>query len=273
MLTITREFTGRALLRSLVAVASLFIVLAAFAAPAFAQPFQDPVQGLARVGPVTQTHGYPDWYQDKTGITLELCVPKSQLELDESWCGFGAEETAFPESFPNQWAEEHFYWMADARLGDARLVLGLEATFAQEIVKPGDQVVFGRLRLRYDDVPASGTYTFYTPYGKFVFPNVPAGERIIQTFDIGFACPAGQFDCALTSHVGPFLLASNTPGGPELPPVFGPGGTYIASPGRQGPVTGSPLEDYVVGDGTTRNPNIFRIEAPAGWSSRPPASP
>jgi len=239
-------------------------VVAAFAAPAFAQPFQEPVEGLARVGPVTQTHGYPNWYQDKTGITLEFCDIKSQGELDGGYCLLLRGDTTFPENFPSVFADEHFYWAADAVEGNARLTLGLEAAFGQGPVKAGDQVVFGRLRIRYDDLPEDGTYTVYTPYGKFVFPGMVAGERLVQTFDIGFGCPQGQFDCALTSHVGPFLLRSVRPGGPEEPPHTFEGRRYVAAPGIAAPVTGSPLPEYETANGERFNPNIFRIEGPDG---------
>jgi len=263
MITSTRQFTGGRTRSRLAVACLLMFVLTAFAAPAFAQPFQDPVQGLARVGPVAPANGYPRWYQDKTGITLEFCSPQSQAELDGGYCLLLPGDTTFPEVFPSSFADEHFYWAADAIVGDARLILGLEAAFGQGPVKAGDQVVFGRLRIRYDNLPASGTYTVYTPYGKFVFPDQAQGGRLIQTFDIGFGCPAGQFDCALTSHIGPFLLASDAAGGAELPPITFEGRRYIAAPTRSGPVTGSPLPPYETADGPL-NANVFRIEGPDG---------
>src|SRR6185503_14207670 len=79
-----------------------------------------------------------------------------------------------------------------------------------------------------------------------------AGERVFYTEDIGITCQ-GNFECALNSRLGPFLLASNSPGGAELPAVAGPvaGKLYIADPARIGPVTGSPV-----------NQNFFRIIGP-----------
>ena len=48
--------------------------LTVMAAPsAFAQ--------LNRVGPVSPL-GYPEWYQDKTGLTLEFCDSRTQAELE-----------------------------------------------------------------------------------------------------------------------------------------------------------------------------------------------
>lgn len=229
--------------------------------------------GFERVGPTMSSVGYPLWYQDETGVTLEFCSPTNAEELAGGWCLLLPGDTTVPESFPDVFADEHFYWAADSvgdwslngQTGGARLILGLEAAFAVDVT-PGGQIVFGRLRIRVDDLPVSGTYTVYTPFGKYVFPNQAAGGRLFFTEDIGIACTPGNFECALQSSVGPFLLPSETPGGAELPPVTGPvpGKLYIANPARSGPVTGSKLPDYVLPNGETRDPNIFRIEAPGG---------
>ena len=40
---------------------------------------------LNRVGPVGPL-GYPTWYQDKTGLTLEFCDNQTQPELAGGWC-------------------------------------------------------------------------------------------------------------------------------------------------------------------------------------------
>jgi hypothetical protein len=65
-------------LRSGFSKAVLAAAFAALAAPsAFAQ--------LNRVGPVGSL-GYPEWYQDKTGLTLEFCDSRTQAELEGGWC-------------------------------------------------------------------------------------------------------------------------------------------------------------------------------------------
>jgi hypothetical protein len=249
------------------AVIATTTLLAALASPNLASA------GLERVGPTRSDIGYPDWYQDSTGVVLEFCSP-SPGELATGHCLLLPADTTAPEVFPGQFADEHFYWAADA-VGDwtfngqssgARLILGLEAAFAIGPVRDGDQIVFGRLRIRIDDLPLSGTYTIYTPYGKYVFEDQVAGERLFFTEDIGITCAAGDFSCALQSSIGPFLLPSDAPGGAEIGPVTGPDPTklYIADPGRDGPVTGSPLPDWVLSDGSTRNANVFVVEAPNG---------
>ena len=40
---------------------------------------------LERTGPVSSAPtigGYPSWFQDKTGVTIEFCDRKNQAELD-----------------------------------------------------------------------------------------------------------------------------------------------------------------------------------------------
>lgn len=124
-------------------------------------------------------------------------------------------------------------------------------------------MAFSRIRVRLDPVPVDGTYRFIHPYGEESIEGV-AGDRIFFTDDVGLV-PL-DFTEALKSRLGPFLLPSNAPGGPELAAVSGPVSDklYIADPGRSGPVTGSPLPDFTDSMGAQRNHNIFRIEGPFG---------
>jgi hypothetical protein len=227
---------------------------------------------LERVGPTNpapSVGSYPAWYQDTTGVALEFCDPKNQAEVDGGWCLLLPGDVTVPEVFPTNYFDEHFWYAADALMtttngGTALLVLAVEAAFAADVV-PGGQITFSRIRVKLTNVPVSGTYRFIHPYGEEVIEAV-AGDRIFFTDDVGITCPPGQFDCALDSRLGPFLLPSDTPGGAELPPVAGPvpGKLYIADPSRSGPVTGSTLPAFTDSTGATRNHNIFRIEGPAG---------
>jgi hypothetical protein len=250
---------------------------------------------LRRVGPVVPTNGYPAWYQDQSGLTMDFCSPTNALELNGGWCLILPPATA-PEVFPTSFFNEHFYWAASSTIpaGASRatavglLTLSVEAAFASGPVTPGDQITFGRLRIVIPTLPVSGTYTIYHPFGAWVFPGLVAGDRFFYTDDVGFNCAQGQFDCALATSIGPYLLPSTTPGGAELPPIpvltaaqdpfyaamiaAGtttpyPGSTatatpkYIADPARAGPVTGSPLPGFTpASGGLLRNHNIFLIE-------------
>jgi len=261
-------------------------VAMAFLAPAHAV--------LERAGPVNNAPtvgGYPAWFQDKTGITIEFCDLTSQVEYDGGWCTLIPPGPVFPESFPDNFFDEHFYYRVDTSVTDgttkARLVLAVEAAFATGPVIPGDQMTFGRERVFITNVPFAGTYTVYYPYGKFVFDDVAAGDRIFFTQDVGLSCIA-TFECTLNTGLGPYALPSPTPGGVELPPIpdlvlgqdpaydalIAAGGTtqypgngkkYLADPGRLGPITGSPLPPYVGNDGVTYNHNTFRVEGPNGF--------
>jgi len=216
-------------------------------------------------------HGYPTWYQDQSGLAVELCTVDSQAELDGGWCLLLPGDTTAPESFPNQFFDEHFYWNAGAveSIPDPNgspnpiklsVVLALEAAFAIGPVVQGDQMVFGRVRFKMLSVPYDGLYKFYTPYGYFEQEGI-AGETIFFTQDIGLT--PGNFDQVLASSISPnFLLPSGIPGGAEVPPIpdltagidpfydslGGVGGAtaypdngkkYVADPGRIGPLTGA----------------------------------
>jgi hypothetical protein len=223
---------------------------------------------LGRVGPVDPVNGFPVWYQDKTGITLEFCTPTTPYELNAGYCLALPIATA-PEIFPTNFSDEHFYFAADAIAdfpngGRAVLVQGMEGAFSTGAVVPGAQIVFARLRFDLRDLPLSGTYKIYTPYGIRTFPGQVGGlrTRLFYTEDIGIACPPGDFTCALQGSIGPFVVPANTPGGAELPawtdPLL-PGRKYIADPARLGPVTGSVQGLYQTSSGPL-DPNRFRIE-------------
>lgn len=248
---------------------------------------------LERLGPINNSPtvgGYPAWFQDKTGLALEFCDLTTQAELDGGWCLLAPPGPTYPESFPTSFVDEHFYFEAASALTSgttrANLGLALEATFGNAVA-PGDQIVFGRIRVTINNLPFDGTYTVYHPYGKWVFPDQVAGGKLFVTEDLGVTC-GNAFTCALDSNVGPFLLPSPTPGGAEVPPIPdlqagqdpyyddlivnggvtpypGTGKKYIADPSRVGPVTGSPLQPFVGNDGATYNHNTFRIEGPNGF--------
>jgi len=236
---------------------------------------------LHRAGPINpapSVGNFPAWYQDTTGLTLEFCDPKNDAELDGGFCLLARDAVgapgvlSVPETFPTNFVDEHFWYAADAipvstnpLVKRAILVLAVEAAFGADVT-PGGQIAFSRIRIRLDDVPVTGTYRFIHPYGEDIVEGV-AGERIFVTDDVGIACAPGDFSCALTSRLGPFLLPSDTPGGTELPAVVGPApdnNLYIADPGRSGPVTGSTLPNFIDSTGASRNHNIFRIEGPEG---------
>src|SRR4051812_28106182 len=251
---------------------------------------------LERVGPANaapSVGGFPAWYQDSSGLSIEFCDPQNAAEVAGGWCLLLAGDVpTVPEVFPTSFFDEHFYFDASTTLtpatgGKALLTMALEGAFAGTgAVAPGQQITFTRIRVNLNPVPKTGTYRFVHPYGEEHI-SANAGDRIFFTDDVGINCPPGTFDCAMTGRLGPFLLPSDAPGGAETAPVTaanpfpdqnpahfggvfaptaypGTGKTYLADPSRLGPVTGSPLPPFTDSTGALRNHNIFRVEGPAG---------
>ena len=188
---------------------------------------------LTAVGPVNTEHGFPSWYQDNTGLRLELC-----LDGANPLCNFPAgeipDETA-PISFPDNFPEESFYMLGEAEIdleggGTAVLVLGLEAAFADTVAN-GDQVVFGRQRITVKGAAPDTTLTFQHPYGTMTIDTDDSGRgRLVE--DISPA--AGNFTTALKSNIGPFLKWD-----PDVSPAAPEG--YIGDPSVPHKVVGSPF--------------------------------
>lgn len=211
---------------------------------------------LAQVGPVDPANGFPFWYQDTTGLAMDLCLPNA-TELANGACLLlpaDIPDPAQPISFPANFPQEAFWWAADATMdvngGKATLGVGLEAAFLNGPVVPGDQISFARVRIRAA-TPHAGTYKVIYPFGEKSFTVTSGGSRTIDyTLDVGFV--PGNFALALTGPIGPYLLASDAPGGAPLPFVVLPGGnTFLADATLTTAVTGSPF-----------NTNYFRIEGP-----------
>ncbi|MFQ5399506.1 MAG: tandem-95 repeat protein [Anaerolineae bacterium] len=211
---------------------------------------------LVAHGPIHPNNGYPMWYKDSTGLMLELCT-------DPNFCGFlpgDIPDPAMPIHFPKNFPQEAFYWLGEAIMpnatpnnGLAIITMGLEAAFANDEVIPGEQIVFGRIRIRVDNLVAGGTYTVTHPYGVDVFDNIgpdagpgtAAGPGISYVEDIGIGA-LGDFNGALHSRIGPFLTGDPATAPPSPAGFIGDGGLL-----NMYQVVGSPF-------GT----NFFRIEGP-----------
>ncbi len=211
----------------------------------FANTFTSVYGELASVGPVDPNTGFPQFYTDTEGVSLVLGINDPVLTP------FDPVIPENPFSVQVGFGGEAFYWAAEATIplrggGNALLVLALEAAWANEDPEPGQQVVFGRVRIRID-VPdgAAGTYTIIHPFGEDVFvdvvPDPLSSREINMTRDIGGI--AGDFTTALTSDIGPFLIAVN-----PAPPVG-----FVGNPGVEQTVTGSPTGN-----------NLFSIIGPPG---------
>ncbi|WP_338586011.1 hypothetical protein [Pseudomonas sp. MAG733B] len=221
---------------------------------------------------VPATGGFASWYQDTHGRTLDLCLTKAVSSrvpgvpgTPSYMCLLGAVPGVFDDTqpivFPTNFPDEAFWFTGDGSIVDAArgidltYVSAVEAAFAAEEPKEGDQVSFGRIRIRVD-VPTAGVYTITHPYGVDIF-DVPAGGRraINMTRDIGIGTPK-TYDGALKSDIGPFLRSVNGPY-TETNPVTGAAEQFVGDPNLEEAFTGSPF-----------NTNFIRIEGPNGLDLR-----
>ncbi|GID99039.1 hypothetical protein Adu01nite_03900 [Paractinoplanes durhamensis] len=215
-------------------------MLAGGAAAVVVTPAAPRAGKLVQVGPIAE-HGFPSWFRDSNDVRLEACVT-----LDDPLCPALADEVPDPEqpvSFPDNFPGEFFYQLDDATLtltSGARVVIGmnLEGAFANDQVVDGDQMVFGRIRIRFD-APAGERYRITHPYG---IDDLVATDTkgVNMTEDIGAV--AGAFGQALNSRIGPFLKWD-----PAVAPAAPAG--YVGDPGVAHKVVGSPY-----------NTNFIRIE-------------
>ncbi|MFJ3369518.1 hypothetical protein [Pseudomonas sp. NPDC086251] len=216
--------------------------------------------------------GFAAWYQDSHGRTLDLCLSKAVSSrvagapgAPAYMCLLGATPGVFDDAqpivFPTNFPDEAFWFTGDGSIVDAArgidltYVSAVEAAFAAEEPVEGDQVSFGRIRIRVD-VPTAGVYTITHPYGVDIF-DVPAGGRraINMTRDIGIGTPK-TYDGALKSDIGPFLRSVNGPY-TETNPVTGSAEKFVGDPNLEEAFTGSPF-----------NTNYIRIEGPNGLDLR-----
>src|SRR5262245_29935070 len=213
-------------------------------------------QGLAAAGPVDPANGYPQFYQDKAGLTLAPCL--DQVAGDPCVLAGTIPNPSAPITFPTNFPEEFFYGAADADIGPpfagvatgrARLNLRMEGAFGNPAgtVANGDQVVFARFRFRARDggLTPGATYTVTHPFGVQTFV-AEADGTINSTDDQGCTAvpPACDFTLVLTStNVGPFLKWDSTAPAP-------PAG-FIGDGVTPHKITGSPSGN-----------NIFRVDGP-----------
>jgi hypothetical protein len=211
-------------------------------------------------GPVDPVTGFPTWYRDTSRLPLEPCFAQTPSPNAAA----GGAPMCFPVvpnplGFPGNFGDEAFYTSATALVNGAPgvsglLDLALEAAYAQGPPIRGDEMVFGRIRIRID-VATPGTYVVTHPYGVEVFPDVQPGVKAINfTQDIGVA--PGQFDGALGARMGPFLTWDRLDPGESLTIRDANGNVleeYVGDPNYAHTVTGSPF-----------NTNFFRIEGPPG---------
>lgn len=188
---------------------------------------------LAEVGPIDPRTGFPFWYEDSTGLRLELVWAPGDdfapVVIDPEESGPLRDVGAFPAEAFYLLAETELEAGAGARTARIRVVLALEATFTTEGVTDGQQIVFGRVRFRVRDGLPDTTYTLTHPYGTVEAMTDDRG-RVTVTEDIGLT-PL-DFTGALDSSIAPFLRWTADPALPA---------THVGDGATEHTVTGSPL--------------------------------
>ncbi len=185
---------------------------------------------LTQVGPIAE-FGFPSWYRDSTGLRLEACTT-----TDDPLCAVLPDEVPNPDlpvSYPDNFPGEFFYQLADATLtltDGTKAVIGLnvEGAWANDAVIDGDQMVFGRVRIRFA-AAAGRRFRITHPYG---IDDLTADDKGVRmTEDVGTT--PGAFGQALNSRIGPFL---------KWDPAVGPAAPagYTGDPGVDHKVVGSP---------------------------------
>jgi len=214
-------------------------------------PFTRSNAQLAEVGPVDPNNGFPAWYKDTNGLSLDLCLTDPLLCLLDAPVTLTNPGAPFPNNFGGTFPEEAFYQRVDGIMptnngGQALLVMALEAAFVNGPVAAGDQVTFARVRVRVDNLIAGQSYTVTSPVGIFTFVAANAGVRgINSTVDVGLI--PGSFTEALGGAVGPWLQWDS-----GLPILDAAGREYIGSPAIEHTITG--------GEGGI---NFFRVDGPS----------
>ncbi|HEY5974464.1 MAG TPA: choice-of-anchor D domain-containing protein, partial [Geobacteraceae bacterium] len=219
---------------------------------------------MQAVSPGTNPFGFPLWYQDTSGLALELCLdnnPFCNLLPDAAFI------PANPLLLPGNFPVESFYMIADSILpttggknSDAKLRLALEATFATGTATLGQQITFLLVNLqKMDNLPPSTTCTVTHPYGTFTFTTDSLGTTLPGLGGQGFRARdpitpvPGVFSGIVgpgttpNANIGPFLRSST---GFVTDPISG--NVYISSAfAALTTVTGSPAGN-----------NFFSIDCP-----------
>jgi len=182
--------------------------------------------GLSNVGvspdfnSVTTSNGFPQWYTDANGVTVELPTPRpigdgltaptmvyqpltAQSNAVALRAGFDTEAFYF-----NAKADPKNFQTAYGRIV---MIAGLEASYANLTPTEGQQVVFARIRIKAP-VRVAGTYTLTDPWGS---ETINVTQANINSTNKGIF---------FTKDFG--LNTGWNPAGAGWSPVGAPGGFY-----------------------------------------------
>jgi len=184
------------------------------------------------LGPINVANGFPYWFKNNiNGLKLQPC-----FSLDEAHCLPLGIDPSKPIEFPTNFPNELFYWTAEATGnlatgGRVLLVLAVEGAFINDQVVYGDQVVFGRIRVRVDTAEG-GLHKVTHPFGVEYFDLGGGGIRSInftQDIDINpgdfLPVETGRIQMLKPAIAGPAGFIANT--GVPTGVLDGPNGTNL----------------------------------------------
>ena len=247
-----------------IGVASLALAIGAAVMPAFAEldDFDRNINGdisPESTGYPLSRGGFPQWYKDKSGLKLDLCLDTLDALCIPAPLPDPTAEAVFPDNF----SDEAFWWTAGAQATTvnggfrASLVLATEAAFGNGDPAYGDQIVFNRTRIRINGGLINNRwYRITYPYGRKELQATTRDTRkpatINFTEDFGCApslvtiCDFGSIRAAggrngVTNLIGkPWLTWDNFDTDlNSLDPVIG--GRYVGDPNTAHTIKGSPI--------------------------------
>lgn len=213
--------------------------------------------------------GFPDWYMAEDGAKVVQCIDPS-----DTGCVLGADAT-FTGQGPLHFLDdlnhinfpgEFFYTVATSdnialqgcngsAAGRAFMRSAIEGAFVNGNPAPGDQMVFGRIRIvvRGGLCPNS-TYKFIHPYGETILTtdNQGAVKPNAGTDDVGCLAVGGGTVCDFTLALSSRVLGGLLRWDPAVPPAAPAG--YIGDALTPHAVVGAPYAP----NGAPQN--SFRIE-------------
>ena len=213
--------------------------------------------------------GFPASATDAvSGISLTSCQDTSGFCIETP-----APNQAAPLSVPDNYTPdgEGFYFLADATVPNAGRGLArfaLEQAFVTPDIVAGQQIMFGRIRFRFDGLKAGGHYRVTHPYG--VDDLIADGGGIINvTTDLGCLGPPCNFQTASYGAVTSFLSWD-----PTVAPAAPAG--YIGNVAVPHKVIGSPLgTNFVrleeVGGGVVGQTDTFLVQGKLAGAAPTPA--
>ena len=229
--------------------------------------------------------GFPTWYADAAGHRVEPCLDSGDASCILPAAGDEPNyDPALPLAFPTNFPSEFFYAYAASDTiatpgcqgtapGKASIVLAVEGAFINGAPAAGDQMVFGRTRVRVSSgLCPNALYTFKHPMGSTQIRADSAGAvtAVLGTEDVGCVPGPGlpcNFQTATQSRVfgvaddGGFLRWTADPA--LAPGYLGDGATPHTVTGGQNDNTfsiadnaGTVLPD---GNGGTLSTNLFTV--------------